>query len=217
MFQTVADLVRSTLVSVAALMPIVNPVGSAPLFFSMSADLPPDGRRLLARKVAVNTFVLLITAMLIGSHILRFFGISIPIVRVGGGLLVMANGWRLIYADEATKAPSRDETWDQGLAQRAFFPLTFPLTVGPGSIAVGVTLGARLSGGSLAQDLVSELIAVLVISLTVFLSYRFASRLISSLGRDRHEHSLLWLSAFILLCVGVSILWSGLRELIGKP
>src|SRR5262245_59946889 len=106
-------------------MPIVNPIGSAPLFFSMSADLPPDARRQLARKVALNTFVLLIASMLVGSHILRFFGISIPIVRVGGGLLVMANGWRLIYADEPPRAPRPDEAWDRDLSQRAFFPLTF--------------------------------------------------------------------------------------------
>ena len=194
-------------------MPIVNPIGSAPLFLSMSADLPSHGRHLLARKVAVNAFILLVAAMLVGSHILRFFGISIPIVRVGGGMLVMANGWRLINADESPRAPNVCDAWNRDLAQRAFYPLTFPLTVGPGSISVAVTLGARLSGIAALQDLVSELLAVATIALIVFLSYRFASRLIGSLG-ETGTSVFLRLSSFILLCVGVAIFWSGLAELI---
>ncbi|MEO8071123.1 MAG: MarC family protein [Acidobacteriota bacterium] len=206
-------ILRSTLLSIAALMPIVNPIGSAPVFLAMSADLPPLGRRLLARKVAINAFVLLIAAMLVGSHILRFFGISIPIVRVGGGLLVMANGWRLINSEEPPRAPHPGEAWERGLSERAFFPLTFPLTVGPGSISVAVTLGARLSGIAAVQDLVSEVIAVGVIAVIVFLSYRFASRLIGSLGATGTS-VFLRLSSFILLCVGVAILWSGIEELV---
>jgi multiple antibiotic resistance protein len=206
-------LVRSTLVTIAALMPIVNPIGSAPLFLSMSADLPAHGRHLLARKVAINAFILLIVAMLVGSHILRFFGISLPIVRVGGGLLVVASGWRLIHADEPPRTTNPNEAWDRNLAERAFYPLTFPLTVGPGSISVAVTLGARLSGIAAWQDLASELIAVAIVAITVFFSYRFASRLIGSLGATGTS-VFLRLSSFILLCVGVAIFWSGLAELI---
>ena len=194
-------------------MPIVNPIGSAPLFLSMSADLPAAGRHLLARKVATNAFILLIAAMLVGSHILRFFGISIPIVRVGGGMLVIASGWRLINADEAPRASNPGEAWDRGLAERAFYPLTFPLTVGPGSISVAVTLGARFSGMAAAQDLLSEVIAVALTTAVVFLSYRFASRLIDWLGTTGTS-VFLRLSSFILLCVGVAIFWSGLTQLI---
>jgi multiple antibiotic resistance protein len=205
-------IVRSTLVTIAALMPIVNPIGSAPLFLSMTADLPSAARHVLARKVAANAFVMLIAAMLVGSQILRFFGISIPIVRVGGGLLVIANGWHLLNADEPPRAPSVTEAWDRAVAQRAFYPLTFPLTVGPGSISVAVTLGARLSG-SAAANIASELAGVIVVAVIVFLSYRFASRLIGSLG-ETGTSVFLRLSSFILLCVGVAILWSGLEELI---
>jgi multiple antibiotic resistance protein len=97
-----AEIARPATLAVAALMPIVNPLGSAPIFLSISADLPTMARRQLARQVAWNSFLLLAAAMLIGSHVLRLFGISVPIVRVGGGLLVIANGWRLLNA-----APSK--------------------------------------------------------------------------------------------------------------
>src|SRR5438309_2020568 len=127
----VAAIVRAATLAVAALMPIVNPLGSAPIFLSMSADLPMPARRQLSRQVAWNSFALLAAAMLIGSHVLKLFGISVPIVRVGGGLLVIANGWRLLNADEAQPEakPAVSQAWEREVARRAFYPLTFPLTV----------------------------------------------------------------------------------------
>lgn len=209
------DVLRPLLVTVAALMPIVNPVGTAPIFYAMSADLPADGRRIAARKVAINAFFLLIAAMLVGSHILGFFGISIPIVRVAGGLLVIANGWRLINAEDAPHSPTPGprEAWEREIGPRAFYPLTFPLTIGPGSISVAVTLGARLTDSGAAQDLISEVAAVAIIALSVFFSYRFSSRLVRSLG-PTGTSVFLRLSSFILLCIGVAIFWSGLEALI---
>ena len=73
----IAEIVRAASLALAALMPIVNPLGSAPIFLSMSADLPTLARRRLARQVAWNSFLLLAAAMLVGSHILRFFGVSV--------------------------------------------------------------------------------------------------------------------------------------------
>ena len=212
------DLFSSMLVAVLALLPIVNPLGSAPIFLSMSADLPGDSRRMLSRKVATNAFLLLSAAMLIGSHVLHFFGISIPIVRVGGGMLVVANGWRMLNADQsrARERPPVAETWEREAARRAFYPLTFPLTIGPGSLSIAVTLGARATGGSATRmivDLFVDLVAAAMVSGTVFLSYRFASRVIARLG-ENGTTVFERLSSFILLCIGVSIIWSGILGLV---
>jgi multiple antibiotic resistance protein len=187
----------------------------APIFLSMTADLPAHGRHVLARKVALNAFLLLIAAMVLGSHILGFFGISIPIVRVAGGLLVIANGWRLINAEDTTHdaTPSPRDASEREIGRRAFYPLTFPLTTGPGSVSVAVTLGARLTENGAGLDLISEVVAVAIVAATVFLSYRFASRLVHSLG-PTGTSVFLRLSSFILLCIGVAIFWSGLEALI---
>jgi multiple antibiotic resistance protein len=183
----------------------------------MSADLPGAARRQLARMVARNAFVLLAAAMLVGSYVLQFFGISMPTVRVAGGLLVTANGWRLLNSDDTREIPNPPvaEAWERELARRAFFPLTFPLTVGPGSISIAITLGARVParGVTALTAVATDMGAVLLIALTVYLSYRFASRLIASLG-ETGTAVFLRLSAFILMCVGVSILWSGIVELV---
>src|SRR5262245_35752319 len=155
------DFANAVLFTLAALLPIVNPVGSAPLFLSMTADLPPDARRRLATIVGRNSFLLLTAAMLVGSHVLRLFGVSLPIVRVGGGLLVTAAGWKALDAEhpEAPPNPPASDAWEREMTRRSFYPLTFPLTVGPGSISVAITLGARVAsvGWGTTIDLVAQL------------------------------------------------------------
>jgi multiple antibiotic resistance protein len=209
--------VESILVTLAALLPIVNPLGAAPIFLAMSADLPAQARRHLATVVARNAFLLLAAAMLIGSYVLEFFGISLPIVRVAGGLVVIGAGWRLLHAGHMDDQPQAKvvDAWERELARRGFYPLTFPLTVGPGSISIAITLGARdvSEPASRAMFVVADLIGIAIITIIVYLSYRFASRLIASLG-ETGTNVFLRLSAFIMLCVGVAIFWGGLVGLV---
>ncbi|HEY1910478.1 MAG TPA: MarC family protein [Vicinamibacterales bacterium] len=203
---------HAILFTLAALLPIVNPLGTAPIFLSMTADLPITARRHLALVVARYSTLLLIAAMLIGSYVLELFGVSLPIVRVGGGLLVTANGWRLLNSDEKEiKAGGPVDAWEREAERRAFYPLTFPLTTGPGSVSVAITLGARAKHQSF--EVVADLIGVVMVGLTVWFSYRFASKLIAYLG-ETGTAVFLRLSSFILLCIGVSIIWSGLVDLI---
>jgi multiple antibiotic resistance protein len=204
------------LFTIAALLPIVNPLGSAPIFLSMTADLPGEARRKLASVVARHAFLLLTAAMLVGSYVLKLFGVSLPIVRVGGGLLVCASGWRLLNDDSRPSGEPRVvDAWEREVDRRGFYPLTFPLTVGPGSVSIAITLGARAPSRGLwsTGELIAELTGVLLVALTVFLSYRFSSRVIALLG-ETGTAVFLRLSSFILLCVGVSIVWSGLVDLI---
>ena len=207
---------ESILVTLAALIPIVNPLGTAPIFLAMSADLPSHARRRLAFVVARNAFLLLAAAMLVGSWVLAFFGISLPVVRVAGGLVLLGAGWRLLHAGDEPDTPPTAVTdaWERAVARRAFYPLTFPLTVGPGSLSIAITLGTRVSARpSVIIDIGTELIGVAVVAIVVYFSYRFASRLIAALG-ETGTHVFLRLSAFIILCVGVAILWSGIVGLV---
>jgi len=207
---------NAVLFTLAALLPIVNPLGSAPVFLSMTADLPGRARRTLAIVVARYAFLMMTAAMLIGTYVLRIFGVSLPIVRVAGGLLVTANGWRLLNDEgQGTATPGPVDAWEREVARRAFYPLTFPLTVGPGSISIAITLGARVPprGVSNVMQGITDMAAITLVALTVYLCYRFASRLIASLG-DTGTAVFLRLSAFILMCVGVSILWSGISDLL---
>jgi multiple antibiotic resistance protein len=200
------------LLEVAALFPIVNPVGTAPIFLSLTRGASAQTRATLARRIALNGFVLLVVSMLIGSYILAFFGISLPVVQVAGGSVLTVTGWSVL-----TRPPGRSdaertvETTHRDWLQQSFYPLTLPLTVGPGSLSVAVTLGANASG-AVAPVLIASLLAAAFIALTIYLSYAWSERLERVLGESA-INVFLRLSAFLLLCIGVQIVANGVKAL----
>jgi multiple antibiotic resistance protein len=203
----------------AAILPILNPAATAPIFLGLTEGASNATRVLLAQRIARNMFALMLGSMLVGSYVLDFFGISLPIVRVGGGLIVAATAWRLLTATQAT-VDSRTElaeafTSEQARTQ-AFYPLTFPVSCGPGSIAAAITVGVSLSDPRLAVSLASMaggVLALLAIGVILYLAFRYAQQLLRPLG-EAGTVIFLRLSAFILLCLGVQIVWDGLSELL---
>src|SRR5580658_9372563 len=138
-----SDLAKYTLLVVGALFPIVNPVGNTPIFLSLTRGLTSQGRTMLARMIALNGLVLILASIFIGIHILTFFGISLPVVQVGGGLVVISTGWGLLRQsndDGTTEGGARHKCSEDDYSRQAFYPLTLPLTVGPGSISVAITV-----------------------------------------------------------------------------
>jgi multiple antibiotic resistance protein len=211
------DLTKNTLLVVGALFPIVNPIGNTPIFLSLTQGLSGRGRAALARMVAINGLMLILASIFIGTHILAFFGISLPVVQVGGGLIVISTGWTLLRQsndDGAAKDPHR-ECDESDYARQAFYPLTLPLTVGPGSISVAIAVGANRAEGSQWQWplIAGMLIGSGLIAASIYLSYRFAERIGRALG-DSAMNVIIRLSSFILVCIGVQILWNGLSTLI---
>ena len=207
-----AGVLKIVLLEVAALFPIVNPVGTAPIFLSLTRGASVDTRTTLARRIAVNGFILLVASMLIGSYILAFFGVSLAVVQVAGGLVLTSTGWSLLTrppgeANAERTVAATDRDW----LQQSFYPLTLPLTVGPGSLSVAVTLGAN-AAGRLAPVLIATLIASAFIALTVYLSYAWSERLERVLGESA-VNVFLRLSSFLLLCIGVQILANGVKAL----
>src|SRR5438309_1227105 len=156
----------------SALFPIVNPLGGSPVFLALTRDYPTSARRILARHVATNSFVLLIASFLIGSHILEFFGISIPVVQVGGGLIVISNGWAMLKSKEETdRGPAVQKKVNmEDISRSAFYPLTLPLTVGPGSISMAITLGAN-EPRHLGPNLIAVLAALIASALVALSLY----------------------------------------------
>jgi multiple antibiotic resistance protein len=205
------EFANTVLLVYAGLFPIVNPFGSMPLFLGLTQTRTDQQRNVLARRVAVNSFLLLLGSVFIGSHVLEFFGISLPVVRIAGGLVVTAFGWKLLNSDEP---PERKPTSSDAPSSvpDSFYPLTMPLTVGPGSISVAVTLGSQRPKAAGIEELLllggAAVLGILAIAVTVYLCYRFAERIAALLGTSG-TNVVVRLSAFILLCIGIQILWSG--------
>jgi multiple antibiotic resistance protein len=218
----ISELVRVSLLIVGALFPIIDSPDNIPIFLTLTAGLSAGSRAVLARKIAVNSFGLLIVAVLIGTHILAFFGISLPVVQVGGGLIVTAVGWKLLNqpdddarAPESSPKPLKDAYLTAYLARRAFYPLTMPLTVGPGSISVAIAVGASQALHSEAYWILpaAAFLGCAVIAGSVYLMYRFAEPIGRIVG-DTAMYVVFRLSAFILVCIGVQIVWNGTSALL---
>jgi multiple antibiotic resistance protein len=207
---------KSILLMVSALFPIVNPIGGSPVFLLLTQDYSRESRKLLARRVAMNSFILLIVSMAVGTHILSFFGISLPVVQVGGGLIVVSTGWAMLTrSDQVDRGQVHQTVSTQDVLKNAFYPLTLPLTVGPGSISIAITLGANEPRhlGANVLALISAAIGAALIALTIYLCYGYADRLAAAIGQSG-MNVVLRLSSFLLVCIGVQIFWNGLRALL---
>jgi len=203
----------SLLLIVGALLPIVNPVGSAPMFLAMTHGSDEPTRKVLAVKIAINSFILLMGSLVFGAFVLRIFGLSVPVVQVAGGAVLCALGWNLLNSDAPTHVDSQPAAGD-AVILRAFYPLTLPLTVDPGAISVAITIGAN-HGTNVERLLLGILAAVIgtsLIAISVWLAYAYAERVARWLGHTR-VMVVLRLSAFIVLCIGVQISWNGIRAL----
>jgi multiple antibiotic resistance protein len=200
-----AEFVKNTLLIVGALFPIVNPLGNVPIFLTLTGGFTSDMRTLLARKIALNGLALLVTSLLIGTNILAFFGISLPVVQVGGGMVVIATAWGLLNRKDELdgRQESKHTVTASDLSRRAFYPLTLPLTVGPGTISVAITLGANGPPGTEPHwsYLTAAILGATVIAIAIYLSYRFAQSLARVFG-DAAMNVVIRLSSFILLCIG---------------
>lgn len=211
-------LAKYTLLVVGALFPIVNPIGNTPIFLSLTRGLSGEGRAVLARMIAVNGLILILTSIFIGTHILTFFGISLPVVQVGGGLIVISTGWALLRQsndDGTNESDGGRPCHEADYSRQAFYPLTLPLTVGPGSISVAITVGAnRPEGSEWRWPLTAGMVlGSLLIAASIYISYRFAERIGRTLG-DSAMNVIIRISSFILVCIGVQILWNGLSTLL---
>ena len=210
------EVAKSILLIVSALFPIVNPIGGSPVFLALTDDYTGSARRLLASRVALNSFLLIVASYLIGRHILAFFGISIPVVQVGGGLIVISNGWAMLKQKDGDERGQIQKNMNPAdILRRAFYPLTLPLTVGPGSISTAITLGANephhLGANILALS--AALIGAGIVAITIYLCYGFADRLAAFVGATG-MNVILRLSSFLLVCIGVQIFWNGASTLV---
>ena len=215
------DLLHTLLLVPVTLLPIINPLGAAPVF-TMTTGGDPQAARDLSRQVAINCFFVLLGSLFVGTYVLELFGISLPIVRIGGGLLLAASGWRKLERsddDEVQAAVGRSQRVALSHAEvvkRSFFPITFPLTTGPGTIAASIAIGAGLPRQPalfVANALALILGAVLTVAV-IYLVYRHAPTLLARIG-EIGTLVMTRLLAFVLLCIGISFIWAGWAELNG--
>jgi multiple antibiotic resistance protein len=207
-----------------ALLPLINPLGSALVFLGLVGSAPPAVYRSLARRIAISNVIFLGIFELLGSAILHFFGISLPIVQFAGGIVIAAMGWGVLNQNQsaASMRGKEEEYSDDGaaklnnLSEKIFYPFTFPITSGPGTLVGMLTLSAHASGHTEASHVLGHLgvfLAVVVLSIVVYFCYAYAPKITSKISPST-AHGVLRVVAFILFCIGVQIAWNGLSFLL---
>jgi multiple antibiotic resistance protein len=213
-------LFKSFALTFTALLPLVNPLGSALVFLGFVGNVPDSVFRDLARKIAISTTIFMLVIELVGTGLLEFFGISLPVVQVAGGLVLASMGWSLLNQQESSVNPDRTVVREDNflsIEQQVFYPLTFPVTVGPGCIVVMLTLSAHASvKPGVLQNVIAHLgisLALVALSLTVYVCYRYAPKITQRIS-PQTAHGILRIIAFVLLCIGVQITWNGVETLL---
>ena len=213
-----ASLLSAWLFGYSALISIINPPAGALVFHSMTQWLTVQERSRLARTIALNRFAVLVVSLFLGSRVLGFFGISLEALRIAGGLAVAVSGWRMLSEDpdatqrQGERAPAALDT--APVERMAFFPLTLPLTTGPGSIAASIALGAERRGAGPGHLVVSGIVSLLVaasVAATVWFAYAHAAALVRRLG-PQGTLVASKLAAFLLLCIGAQIMLTGATD-----
>jgi multiple antibiotic resistance protein len=215
---------NSFLIAFSVLLPLMNPLGSALVFLGLVGDADARTYHSLARRIAVNNVVFLAIIELLGATILNFFGISLPIVQLAGGIVIASMGWGVLNERDARansrnkeeETDARNESRQRDLEEKAFYPFTFPVTSGPGTLVALLTVTARISEPVLSRNVLEHLgvfLAVVVLSVLVYFCYAYAPK-ITQVIPPSTAHGILRVIAFILFCIGVQIAWNGLSVLL---
>jgi multiple antibiotic resistance protein len=209
------SLLTDLLISYMTLLSIINPFGLAFVFYARTRALPEPARIAVARRIGLYSLIILAVSLFIGSYILRFFGITVPALRIAGGLVVALSGWSMLTAPDEPDTISSAQGDASQIEGMVFVPLTVPLTTGPGSIAAAIALGADRTGGlreTLERTAVSLTVAILVAA-TITLAYSRASSFSRWAGREG-TRVITRMSAFLLMCVGVQIVLIGIADVL---
>ena len=200
----------------SALLPVVNPLGSALMFLAVVGSVPPEQFRHLARRVAVSMVLFLLLFEGGGAALLNFFGISLPVVQFAGGFVLAAMGWRILNQNESATGQRTSQVREmRALDEEIFFPLTFPISAGPACIVVTLTLSAHASRYELVSSVLGHLgmaLAIVALGVTLWLCYTYAPRITQKIA-PATIHGILRIVAFVLLCIGVQIALNGLEAI----
>lgn len=206
------------LLAFPALFSIINPLGGAFVFLAATQGMTEAARARLARQVATYSFITLSVSMLFGVYVLKFFGISMPVLRLAGGIVIALSAWTLLNAEDQGKdrGAALETAGDRDVDRLAFYPLTMPITTGPGTISVAIALGTGGAAESHPAVFIAQaLVAATLICLLIYLLYRSSGRISQAIGLTGTA-IVARLSAFLLFCIGIQVMWTGVAELVAS-
>ncbi|HTR23789.1 MAG TPA: MarC family protein [Terriglobales bacterium] len=203
------DLPTASLATFLALFPIVNPFGGIPLFFSLTADFSYEERCRTARKTAFYVIAILVVFMLFGRFVLNFFGISLPVLKIAGGLIVANTAWGMVTGSSRMTHEENSEALTK--EDISLTPMAMPMLSGPGSIGVVMGLAAHADN---FLGYAGMILGILAIGLAVYLFLRLGGPLVKQLGPGAMG-AISRIFGFLILAIAVQLVWDGVADFRG--
>lgn len=197
-----------------SLFSIVNPIGMSAVFLTMTKDFNFNERKLISKNIVIYGSILLITVFFLGTYILHFFGIPLAALQISGGLIIFSASWGMLHHDKKEDGTQLIE--EKTVENVSFFPLTMPLTTGAGAIATTIALSANINATEHSYvflDYLAATFGIVGVLITTYFCYIFADKILGKLGKNG-TIVVTKLTAFILISIGVTIMWSGIKTLI---
>jgi len=189
-----------------ALFPIVNPFGGIPMFFSLTSGFTPSERNRTAMRTSFYVFAILVIFMFFGRFVLNFFGISPPVLKIAGGLIVANTAWGMVTGgDRLTAAETNEATTKEDIS---LTPMAMPMLSGPGSIGVVMGLAAHVDSPSAYLGMV---IGIGGLAVSVFLFLRLGGPLVARLGPGT-AGAISRIFGFLILAIAVQLIWDGAAD-----
>lgn len=211
--------VQHALAIVAGLIAIVNPFSVMPLFLTLTAGMSEEKRAAYAARVSRNAALIMLVTLFLGGLIMEFFGISLPALRIAGGLIVAFLGFNLIFPSPriVTSAPASASGPEQDYS---FMPLAFPSLTGAGTIAVIISFSSRIAAEqTLVQKIIGHctvVVAILTVTFIIWALFRISTRLVGILGKEGLD-AMSRIMGLMLVCVGVELLADGIKAIVHSP
>ncbi len=202
----------SFIIIFSTLLPILDPFGGCMFFLALTPGITDEQRAMMTRRIVMYSAIILFASLFAGTLILSFFGISMGILRMCGGLLICSAGWKNLNAPSRVDQPIDVQPTHstEKLMSMAFYPITLPLTMGPGVISVVCSLGTGIFTDGW-ESFIGMMLASLAALAVVYVCYRNCDRIGRAAGRAGAD-ALSRIFSFILICLGTGVFWKGLTD-----
>lgn len=204
------------LTGIVSLFAMMNPLAAVPLYLTLTVGMSKDEQNVIARRSAINAGIVLLICLASGALVLQFFSISLAALRVAGGMIIVFLGFRLLFHD-GDASPSGQAAAAANRPDPSLVPLALPTLSGPGSMSVVITglsqLAARGSPVGRVGGYVIAVLVILSVSASAWFILRASPRILAMLGHDGIA-SLKGIMGFILVCIGVQFVATGIAEFI---
>jgi multiple antibiotic resistance protein len=204
-------------IGIIALFPVVDPIGGAFMVAPYFSHLSAIEKRQAIRKISTYAFFICMVSLIAGHWILEFFGISIPVVRIAGGVMICKMGWEFLSSDKQEESPDTAMKLSgyQNIEDKLFYPITFPATTGAGTLSVLFTLSAHSTSPDIREYLINTgaiFLSIVIMCLVIYLVYFNTKTIFGYLG-SHGEKIVNRISAFLTFCVGLQIAATGIKTL----